>query len=107
MFDSKIYFMTKQEFYSVKELFATQSMVSKYYDTLTEICDTYGITDLTLNQAREFMLDRIASLENDLEIALLVNKTDRYVDSNTGLSDEEMDKICKALDKFKKGVAVP
>lgn len=77
MFDSKIHVMTKDEFYSAKELFSTQRMVAKYYDMLTEICDTYGLGDCTLNYARKFMLDRMAVLESDLKSALSVEKTDK------------------------------
>jgi hypothetical protein len=95
--------MNKSDFYLIKEDFRNQARVASFYDTLTDICDIYPeVTGMTVREARDFMLDRSAVLETKLMESLSVEGIDSSPrDLSCGLSNDDMEQICKSLDRIK------
>lgn len=95
--------MNKRDFYSIKEDFRNQARASSFYDTLTDICDIYPeVTGMTVREARDFMLDRSAVLETKLMESLSVEGIDSSPRNlSCGLSNDDMEQICKSLDRIK------
>lgn len=95
--------MNKRDFYLIKEDFMNQARASSFYDTLTDICDIYPeVTGMTVREARDFMLDRSAVLETKLIESLSVESVESYPRNlSCGLSDDDMEQICKSLDRIK------
>ena len=55
--------MDKEQYYLVKEDFRHQAKAASFYDILTEMCDIYPVAEMTVQEARDFMLSRVAQFE--------------------------------------------
>lgn len=98
--------MNKRDFYSIKEDFMNQARAASFYDTLTDICDIYPeVKGMTVREARDFMLDRLAVLETKLMESLSVEGIDSSPRNlSCGLNDDDMEQICKSLDRIKENM---
>ena len=98
--------MNKRDFYLIKEDFMNQVRAASFYDTLTDICDIYPeVNGMTVREARDFMLDRSGVLETKLMEEISVEGIDSSPRNlSCGLSNDDMEQICKSLDRIKENM---
>ena len=98
--------MNKSDFYLIKEDFEHQAKTASFYDTLTNMCDIYPeLSDMTVRDARNFLLDKTVLFEMKLMEAMSVEGIDSSPRNlSCGLSNDDMEQICKSLDRIKEKV---
>lgn len=98
--------MNKRDFYLIKEDFEHQAKTASFYDTLTNMCDIYPeLSDMTIRDARNFLLDKTLLFEMKLMEAMSVEGIDSSPRNlSCGLNDDDMEQICKSLDRIKENM---